>query len=70
MNRVFTKKPPSDQKLKFAPMGKKPGITKVDVENAADAKKPGDKKEDAKDLKKKKLSPFAKKAAAALAGKG
>lgn len=70
MNRLITKKPVDDTKLKFKPMGSKPGISKaVDVENAADAKKPGDKKEDANDMKKKKVNPFAKKAAVALAGK-
>lgn len=74
---LIKKKPPTDQKLTFAPMGKKPAaFAKNDVENAADAKKPGDKKEDAKDLKKqtkkgksKNTGFFAKKAATALAKK-
>lgn len=68
-----------DTKLIFAPMGKKPAkkgqnpFAKPDVENAADAKQPGDAKEDAADQKKTKTkksgSYFAKKAATILAAK-
>lgn len=64
-SRLITKKPIDDTPLNFKPMGAKP-----DIENAADAKKPGDKKEDAADMKKsKKPNKFASKAAQALAGK-
>lgn len=73
---LIKKKPADDTKLSFQPMGAKPQsvlqkVTKPDVENAADAKMPGDKKEDAADRKtpKKKNNYFAKKAATALAGK-
>jgi hypothetical protein len=66
---LLKKKPVDDTKLNFAKMGAKP--IKPDVENAADAKKPGDKKEDVKKSAKKKKGPglsfYSKKAAAALA---
>jgi hypothetical protein len=72
------KKPVDDTKLTFPPMGAKKSVlqrvSKPDVENAADAKKPGDAAEDAKDSKKTKKAPakankFAAKAAAALAAR-
>lgn len=64
---MFTKKKP----LMFTT---KPtnGVVKSDVENAADAKKPGDAKEDAKDTKKPKgkgANFWAKKAATSIAKK-
>lgn len=54
MSRLITKKPVDDQKLKFKPMGSKPSSTK-----AVPAKK--------KKAKKARTSPFAKRAAMALA---
>lgn len=59
--RLITKKPVSDTKLTFAPMGAKPGIQKAVPEDGPIQKK--------KTKKIAKVSPFAKKAAAALAGK-
>lgn len=56
MNRLITKKPPSNQKLTFKPMGSKPGISKaMPVAKKKTSNKP---------------NSFAKKAASALAGKG
>lgn len=73
---LIKKKPADNTKLTFPPMGAKPkGFTKTppDVENAADAKKPGDAKEDAADQKKPKAkkgaSFFANKAAQAFVKK-
>lgn len=79
---MFTKKKPfpgddPNQKLTFAPMGQKPikPQAKPDIENAADAKKPGDAKEDAQDAKTTKkpkskgASFYAAKAATALSSK-
>lgn len=76
---MFTKKKPFPgddpaQKVTFGPMGKKPTPkAKPDVENAADAKMPGDAKEDAQDKKTKAkgkgASFWASKAATTLAKK-
>lgn len=77
---LIKKKPVDDTKLKFAPFGSKPVKPQTaDVENVADAAKPGDAAEDAKAGGQQKASKkgskkaggqanlYAKKAAAALA---
>lgn len=58
--RLMTKKPVDDTKLKFMPMGSKPGIAKVMPAKVGMKMK----------AKKPKVNPFAKKAATALVGKG
>lgn len=86
MNRIIKKKPVDGTPLTFAKMGAKPVKQQTaDIENAADAKKPGDAAEDVKAAGQQKGSNqgskkvikkkggnanfFAKKAATALAAK-
>ena len=66
---LLKKKPLADEKISFNPKSSIP-VAKADKEDAADAKKPGDAAEDAKDKKSKGKSKskfWAKKAAATLA---